>query len=54
MDPKRWFPKNVWVRTAEGKFYSRPLTKADVARREVYLANHMLWLVNQPTGRLST
>jgi hypothetical protein len=53
LDPKRFFPKNVWVRTMHG-FYSRPLTKADQLRREAYLVRHMEWLSTQPTGRLST
>jgi hypothetical protein len=38
-DVKKYFPKNVWERTPSGKFYSRPATKADWVRRELWLIN---------------
>jgi hypothetical protein len=36
LDPKRFFPKNVWERTPDG-WVSRPAVKADHVRRELYL-----------------
>ena len=37
-DTKKYFPKNVWERTPDG-WVSRPVTKADTVRRELYLIN---------------
>lgn len=37
-DTKKWFPKNVWFWTGAG-YASRPVTKADQVRRELYLIN---------------
>ena len=35
-DTKKYFPKNVWFWTGNG-WASRPVTKADTVRRELYL-----------------
>lgn len=37
-DTKKWFPKNVWFWTGAG-WASRPITKADTVKRELYLIN---------------
>lgn len=50
LDPKKYFPKNVWFRTANG-FVSRPVTMADQARREAYLVDFLFRRIEreQPT-----
>jgi len=36
-DTKKYFPKNVWEQAPSGKWFSRPVTKADQVRRELLL-----------------
>ena len=43
LDVKRFFPRCVWERTPDG-WVSRPATKADTVRRELYLIRHVEWL----------
>ena len=43
---KRYFPARVWEKGLFG-WSSRPATKADTIRRELYLINHMIWMEKQ-------